>query len=78
MASAVWVAFDRRFSGLTPRTGRETCGLRKASGRGARRFSGLPRSLGRMLSKTTGSGYFRYLIPEATERISFFSFQLSI
>ena len=35
LASAVWVAFDRRFSGLTPRTGREICGLGKASGRAA-------------------------------------------
>ena len=55
MASAVWVAFDRRFSGLTPRTGREICGLGKASGRGGRRFKGLPWSLGRMSSTTTGS-----------------------
>jgi len=44
------------FPGLTPRTGRETCGFCKAFGRGARRFSGLTRSLGRMLSATTGSG----------------------
>ena len=57
IASAVWVAFDRRFSGLTPRTGREICGLCEASGRGARRFSGLP--LARMLSATAGSGNHR-------------------
>jgi len=56
IASAVWVAFDRRLSGLTARTGREICGLSKASGRGARRYSGLTRSLGRMSSTTTGSG----------------------
>ena len=27
IASGVWVAFDRCFSGLTPRTGREICGF---------------------------------------------------
>ncbi len=59
MASAVRVAFDRRFSGLTPRTGREICGLGKAFGQGTRRFSGLTRSLGRMLSTTTGSGNYQ-------------------
>jgi len=59
MASGVLVAFDRRFSGLTPRTGREICGLCKASGRGARRFLGLPRSLARMSSTTTGSGNYQ-------------------
>ena len=68
MASAVMVAFDRRFSGLTPRTGRETCGFGKASGRGARRFSGLTRSLGRMLSTTTGSGNYPFNFINSTPR----------
>ena len=56
MASAVMVALDRRFSGLTPRTGRDNCGFGNCSGRGARRFSGLARSHGRMPSAVTGGG----------------------
>ena len=36
MASAVWVAFDRRFSGLTPRTVREICGFCNPSRQGGK------------------------------------------
>jgi len=56
MASVVKVAFDRGFSGLTPRTVREICGFGKASGRGERRSSGLTQSRDRMLSAATGGG----------------------
>jgi len=57
MASVVKVAFGRlNFAGLTPRTGRDNCGLCNCSGRGLRRSSGLTRSLDRMSLATTVAG----------------------